>query len=250
LRFSPPSRVVSTLTYIYIYTYMYNVSTRILAVKYIQWTRLCKCAYERVYHICIYIYIYMQKGTFGRAKLEILKVLPRDYHHHPTFPPTFRHIYYNTQLWILIMLEIFSWSLHHVYIVVCEYRIYVLRAWACRKGSTGHLFDANGEKTNSPMSDRCFCSYGYDAYPPENRNCLGSGRADNGSGGDGVVGGGFRSGRRSSCACYAQHIVYIYTCLYVFILFRGRWIISRSIKCSPHAHNIYNKYKDQRPCQR
>lgn len=84
----------------------------------------------------------------------------------------------------------------------------------CLSVRTGHLFVANGEKTNSPVSDRCCCcSYDYGAYPPENRNCLGTGWDDGGGGGD-VVGGGFRSGRRSSCVRYTRYVVYVYTCLF------------------------------------
>lgn len=88
---------------------------------------------------------------------------------------------------------------------------------------TGHLFVANGEKTNSPVSERCCCccSHDYGAYPPENRNCLGSGRDDGGGGSGGAgggggdgVGGGFRRGRRSSCARYTRYVVYVYTCLF------------------------------------
>jgi len=85
---------------------------------------------------------------------------------------------------------------------------------------TGHLFVANGEKTNSPVSERCCCcSHDYGAYPPENRNCLGS-AWDNGGGGD-VVGGGFRRGRRSSCARYTRYVVYVYTSTCLFYLGEG-----------------------------
>lgn len=56
----------------------------LLAIKYIQWTRLCACVY------IIYLYIY---ETLARAKLEILEILPCDYHHHPTCPPTRLYVY-------------------------------------------------------------------------------------------------------------------------------------------------------------